>query len=66
MQPLWVDLHDAIALSGIKRTTLYRLIDEGKLKSIKVGNRRLFSVKSIETLGEDQTAGVWSAVDTRA
>jgi excisionase family DNA binding protein len=47
-RPLWVDLHGATRISGIKRTTLYRLINQGRLKSIKVGKRRLFSVKSIE------------------
>jgi excisionase family DNA binding protein len=55
-KPLWVDLHDAERISGIKRTTLYRLINEGQLKSIKVGHRRLFSVKSIEMLGENAPA----------
>jgi excisionase family DNA binding protein len=53
---LWVDLHDAIALSGIKRTTLYRLIQEDRIKSIKVGKRRLFSVKSIEMLEDNQVS----------
>jgi excisionase family DNA binding protein len=55
-QPLWVDLQDAERLSGIKRTTLYNLIKDGRIKSIKVGARRLFSVKSLETLGEDVAA----------
>jgi excisionase family DNA binding protein len=52
-RPLWVDLHGATRISGIKRTTLYRLINQGRLKSIKVGKRRLFSVKSIEELEGD-------------
>jgi excisionase family DNA binding protein len=56
MKPLWVDLHEAIALSGIKRTTLYRLIQEDRIKSIKVGKRRLFSVKSIEMLEDNQVS----------
>jgi excisionase family DNA binding protein len=55
-KPLWVDLHDAERLSGIKRTTLYNLIKDGRIKSIKVGSRRLFSVKSIEQLGEEVAA----------
>lgn len=54
-KPLWVDLHDAIRLSGIKRTTLYALVNAGKLKSIKIGKRRLFAVRSIENLGNDDS-----------
>jgi excisionase family DNA binding protein len=55
-KPLWVDLHGAIRISGIKRTTLYHLINDGRLKSIKVGKRRLFSVRSIEELEGDPIA----------
>jgi excisionase family DNA binding protein len=55
-KPLWVDLHGAIRISGIKRTTLYHLINDGRLKSIKVGKRRLFSVRSIEELEGDLIA----------
>ena len=35
---------------GISRSTAYRLIAEGKLKTVKVGNRRLVPVDVAEAL----------------
>jgi excisionase family DNA binding protein len=35
---------------GISHATLYRLIKDGKLKTIKLGSRRLVPVASIEAL----------------
>lgn len=52
-KPLWIDMKNAMRISGIKRTTIYRLFSEGRLKTIKVGRRRLVSIKSIEQLGSD-------------
>jgi hypothetical protein len=48
LKPLWVDLHRAIRLSGLKWATLYRLIGEGPLESRKIGRRRLIRVRSTE------------------
>jgi excisionase family DNA binding protein len=35
---------------GVSRSTTYRLIAEGKLKTVKVGNRRLVPVDAAEAL----------------
>lgn len=35
---------------GVSRSTAYRLIAEGKLKTVKVGNRRLVPVDAAEAL----------------
>ena len=54
IERIWVDVDDAIRLSGIGRTTVYKLIHEGRLVSTTVGRKRIISVKSIERLGESQ------------
>jgi excisionase family DNA binding protein len=35
---------------GISRTALYELIAEGKLKTVKIGRRRLVPIEAIEEL----------------
>jgi excisionase family DNA binding protein len=49
-KPVWVTPTQAVRLTGIGRTLLYQLIAEGKLKSIKLGGKRLISFTSIENL----------------
>lgn len=36
--------------TGLSRTTIYNLIANGSLKSIKVGRRRLVRIDSLQTL----------------
>jgi excisionase family DNA binding protein len=42
---------------GIGRTTLYRQMKEGKLVYVKIGRRRLISVKAIEQFIEQSENG---------
>jgi predicted DNA-binding transcriptional regulator AlpA len=49
---IWVTPREAIRISGIKRTRLYELMNDGTIKSIKLGGKRLVSYASIETLGQ--------------
>ncbi|WP_296707186.1 helix-turn-helix domain-containing protein [Rhodoblastus sp.] len=39
---------------GVSRSTAYRLIAEGKLETVKIGNRRLVPVDSAEALLESK------------
>jgi excisionase family DNA binding protein len=41
---------EACALTGIGKTTLYKLIGEGALSSCKIGNRRLIRRVDLEGL----------------
>jgi excisionase family DNA binding protein len=50
--PVYVTPNDAVRLTGIGRTLLYQLIAEGKLKSIKLGGKRLILFTSIEELAQ--------------
>jgi excisionase family DNA binding protein len=52
-QAVWVTVDEAMHLIGIGRNLLYDLINEKRLKSIKIGRRRLISVESIRTLESD-------------
>jgi len=57
---IWVTPKEAIRISGIKRTRLYELINDGTIKSIKLGGKRLVSYASIETLGSNR----WNCLKT--
>jgi excisionase family DNA binding protein len=50
MDPVSVTIPDACKAIGVGRTTVYELIDDGKLDAIKVGGRRLIKVSSIRRL----------------
>jgi predicted DNA-binding transcriptional regulator AlpA len=43
-----VTIPDAVAMSGIGRTSLYKLIGEGKLRPRKLGRRALILVDELE------------------
>lgn len=48
MPKIAVTLSEATALSGIGRTTLYKLFNEGKLTPRKAGKRTLILVSELE------------------
>jgi excisionase family DNA binding protein len=37
-------------VSGLSRSTLYKLLGENKLRAVKIGGRRLILRESLETL----------------
>jgi excisionase family DNA binding protein len=50
LRPLSVTVDDALALSGIGRTTLYDLIAKNTIETIKIGRRRLVVYESLARL----------------
>jgi predicted DNA-binding transcriptional regulator AlpA len=52
MQKIAVTLPEATELSGIGRSSLYKLFNEGKLKPRKSGKRTLILVSELEELPE--------------
>ena len=55
MEPYLASITDAQRALGIGRTTAYRLIDAGKLETVKIGRRTLIKIASIKALaGEAQ------------
>jgi excisionase family DNA binding protein len=48
--PLALTVRNACALSGIGRTLLYKLIDTGQLRRVKVGKRTLIPFDDLQKL----------------
>ena len=53
-EPIAYSIADAVRASSICRTSLYRLIKEGKLEARKVGKRTLIPAASLRALVEGQ------------
>jgi excisionase family DNA binding protein len=49
-QRLTYSLAEAVALIGLSRASLYRLIEAGELKAVRIGSRRLIEAAEIEAL----------------
>jgi excisionase family DNA binding protein len=49
-----LSIDQAAALAGVGRTTIYAAIGAGRLRSIKVGRRRLVPASAIAELAADQ------------
>lgn len=54
MDPLLVSITDTSKALNLGRTSVYALINEGKLDTRKMGRRRLVTVASIKRLAGEQ------------
>jgi excisionase family DNA binding protein len=54
-EPLTLSIKDAARRLGLGRTTIYKLIGEGQLHRVKVGNRTLISMASVRALIDGQS-----------
>jgi excisionase family DNA binding protein len=50
LKPLGVSVNSACELIGVGKTKLYELISDGRVRSVKVGKRRLIDYASLEAL----------------
>jgi excisionase family DNA binding protein len=57
MEAMLASIPDTQRALGIGRSTAYRLIDAGKLKTVKIGRRTLVRVSSIQALAEEGARG---------
>lgn len=48
---------DVVHISSIGRTTIFRLLKEGRLESIHIGSRRLILADSLDRLLKGEKAG---------
>lgn len=55
-EPLLYGIEGAAKRLSLGRSTIYKLMDDGTLESVKIGNRRLISTASIHALA-DTTSG---------
>ena len=58
-ESLFVSIIDAGKMLGCGRSTTYRLLNDGKLKAVKLGTRRLVSVTSIHELAGVLGRAAW-------
>ena len=52
MERILISIREATEMLGIGRTTIYRLIAEGRLETVKIGSRRLVKVESLREIIE--------------
>ena len=50
MKPLSISIDACCSVVGVRRTTIYKLIKEGKLVTIKIGRRTLITMQSVDAL----------------
>lgn len=53
MDTLTISIAEAVKTLGLGRTSIYKLIKEGRLETITIGRRRLIKTASIQRLLED-------------
>ena len=63
MKALLVPVSELCHLIGVKRTTAFALIKEGRVDSVKLGAKRLVTVSSIERLIEQSLISAQSSND---
>ncbi len=56
LKPRFLKISSASAYSGISRSTLYELLNEGKIRSHKVGSARLLDRESLDSFISSQPA----------
>ncbi len=50
MTPITTTVQDAASLIGVSRNSIYRLLNEGKIASVKIRGRRLVKTDSLHAL----------------
>jgi excisionase family DNA binding protein len=50
MEPLTTSVNDAAKALGVGRTSIYALIGEGRIETVKLGRRTLVKVASLRKL----------------
>lgn len=50
MEPIAISVKDAVRTLGLSRTTIYALINQGRLDTIKLGRRTLIKMESVKRL----------------
>jgi len=63
VEPIALRVNDAARVTGLSRGTLYKLLNSGKLKTVKVAGRRLFLREDLLALLTVETDGAQSKTD---
>jgi excisionase family DNA binding protein len=54
VEPLALSVNDAARVLGLGRTSIYAMIDDGRLEKFKLGRRTLIKTSSIRRLVDSQ------------
>jgi excisionase family DNA binding protein len=54
MEPLAISINDAAKALGVGRTSIYQMINDGRLEAFKLGRRTLVKTESIRRLVDAQ------------
>lgn len=54
--PRWLKIPSAVAYTGISRSTLYELMNDGKIKSHRIGAARVLDRESLDSFISSQPA----------
>jgi excisionase family DNA binding protein len=60
-QPLLVTVRQAVPIIGIGRDALYRLVAEGKIRSVQIGRKRLIPRAELAAFVEREAVNVKKA-----
>lgn len=63
-EPFACDMQEAVRLTGYSRSRLYQAISDGRLKSWRVGRKRMTSPNDLRTLVEADRAASEGIVET--
>jgi excisionase family DNA binding protein len=55
--PLTLSVREAVRVTGLGKTTLFKLIDTGKLRRVKVGKRTLIPFTDLKKLVAAESEG---------
>lgn len=55
MEPITISIADAAKALSIGKTSLYRIISEGRLKTVRILGRQLVTVESLKALVGEQS-----------
>lgn len=56
MEPIYTDVQGACEALSIKRSTLFNLLKDGQLRSIRLGGRRLIPIAAVREFAEQLEA----------
>ena len=56
IQPRWMKVATAVRYSGISRSSLYELLNSGKIRSHRIGGSRLIDRESLDAFISSQPA----------
>jgi hypothetical protein len=69
-EPITIPIKEALRISGLGLTKIYELINDGRVQTVKIDNRRLVIYESLKALlsgaGTDKRSKVTVDADTAA